>query len=105
MPDTGPVKYAGLSVSHLGISPHKEKLQAITELRSPRDVTEVRCLLAMVNQMKHLIPDHTCNTWHICQLLLKGAVVKWNEEIEKELQTLKEFVNSPVYMKQFDVNK
>ena len=50
-------------------------------------------------------PDLTCNTWHIHQLLLKGAVFEWNEEMEKELQTLKEIVNSPVYMKQFDINK
>ena len=80
------------------------KLQAITELRSPRNVTKVRCLLGMVNQMKHFPPDLICNTWHICQLL-KGAVFEWNEEMEKELQTLKEIVNSPFWRKQFDVNK
>ena len=50
-------------------------------------------------------PDLTCNTWNIWQLLQKGAVFEWNEEMEKDLQTLKEIVNLPVYVRLFDVNK
>ena len=49
-PDASLIKYAGVNVSHLGIYPHKEKLQAITEMRPPRDITEVRCLLGMINR-------------------------------------------------------
>ena len=63
--ETGPVKYAGLSVSHLSISPHEEKLEAITNMKPPKDVSETRAYLGMINQMKHFPPDLTCNLYNI----------------------------------------
>ena len=32
-------------------------------------------------------------------------VFKWNEDIQRELDTIKKIVTSPVYVKQFDPNK
>ena len=55
-PETGLAKYAGLSVSHLGIATHEEKLEAITKMEAPKDISEVRSYLGMVNQMRSFFP-------------------------------------------------
>ena len=56
-PETGPIKYSELSVSHKGIAPHDDKVKAISELRIPKELTEVCCILGMFNQLKHIFPD------------------------------------------------
>ena len=71
----------------------------------PKDVSQVRAYLGMTNQLKHFYPKLTCNLYHIRTLFHKGVEFKWTEEMQKEFQTIKDIISSPVYLKQFDINK
>ena len=84
-------------MSEKGISPLAEKLDAITEMEPPKDLTEARAYLGMVNQLKRWFPDLTCNMANIRRLLYKGVEYEWTKEMQKEFDTVKEIITSPTY--------
>ena len=91
-PDTPPIKYVGLYVGAEWIAPDNTKIQAITEMREPQNISEVRSLLGCINQLMHFFPDLSCNISSIRRLLLSGSQFSWNEEIAKEFEFLKKIV-------------
>ena len=51
------IKFLGQVVDGNGVSQDPEKTQAIMQIDQPKNVTEVRCYLGMLNQLNKFVPD------------------------------------------------
>jgi hypothetical protein len=87
----------GQRVSRLGLSTHKEKVDAINQLAEPRNVHELQMFLGMMVYFSAYIPFYAWIVAPLFKLLKKGTPWKW-EEVEQEAFTLSKEVltNSPV---------
>ena len=62
----------GQKVSHLGLSTHKEKVEAILTLTHPRHISDLRTFLGMVVYFSHYIPYYSDTAAPLFQLLGKA---------------------------------
>src|ERR1700742_1131999 len=87
----------GQRVSRLGLSTHKEKIDAINQLAEPRNVHELQMFLGMMVYFSAYIPFYAWIVAPLFKLLRKGNPWKW-EEIEQEAFELSKdvLVNAPV---------
>ena len=51
------IKFAGFLISHSGIKPDPEKMEAITAFPVPKDKTALRGFLGLCNQLGSFHPD------------------------------------------------
>lgn len=49
--------YYRFHISALGVSPNKNRVQAIKQMQPPSSATEVRSFLGLVNKVAHFIPN------------------------------------------------
>ena len=71
------LKYLGLMVSSEGIKADPDNLFAILNMDPPTDVSVVRRLLSMVNQLAKFLPNLCDNTGPLRELLLKNNAWCW----------------------------
>jgi hypothetical protein len=87
----------GQRVSRLGLSAHKEKVDAINQLAEPRTVHELQMFLGMMVYFSSYIPFYAWIVAPLFKLLKKGTLWQWTE-VEQEAFDLSKDVltNSPV---------
>lgn len=96
------VAFAGFVVSQEGIKPDPEKVKAIKEFPSPKDITEVRSFLGLANQLGQFVPDLSMATTKMRGLLKKNVTFQWLGEHEVELDFVKNILTSPLLVQFFD---
>jgi hypothetical protein len=67
----------GQKVSRLGLSMHREKVNAILQLDQPRNVSELQTFLGMMVYFSAYIPFYSWIMHPFFQLLKKGAKWEW----------------------------
>jgi hypothetical protein len=72
----------GQKVSRLGLSTHKEKVQAIAELVRPSKVAELQTFLGMVIYFSQYIPFYSDIVGPLFHLLRKGVKWEWGADQE-----------------------
>ena len=77
------LRLLGQQVSRLGLSTHKEKVNAIVQLAEPRSVHELQIFLGMMVYFSAYIPFYAWIVAPLFKLLRKGTPWKW-EELEQE---------------------
>ena len=77
-------------VSRLGLSTHKEKVNAILELSEPRNVHELQTFLGMMVYFSTYIPFYTWIVAPLFILLKKEAKWEWGESQQEAFQLAKE---------------
>ena len=84
----------GQKVSRLGMSTHKEKIEAIRDLEEPKNVHELQVFLGMMVYFSAYIPFYAAPLF---SLLKKGTIWRWSE-LEKEAFHLSKeaLINAPV---------
>jgi hypothetical protein len=87
----------GQKVSRLGLSTHKEKVDAIRQLEEPRNVSELQTFLGMMVYFSGYIPFYAWIAQPLFQLLKKGTVWRWTD-LHREAFELSKAVltNAPV---------
>jgi hypothetical protein len=68
----------GQRVSHLGISTHKEKIDAVDAMKPPSKIKELQMFLGFVNYFANYIPFYTWVTRPLYHLLSKDAPWNWD---------------------------
>jgi len=68
----------GQHVSRLGISTHREKIDAVDAMKPPAKVKELQMFLGFVNYFANYIPFYTWITKPLYRLLTKDATWTWN---------------------------
>ena len=98
------IKYLGYIVDGNGIRPDNKKLEAIKEYPTPKNITELRRFLGMVNQLAKFIKDLPDKTKALRELLTKKRSWTWSGEQEKAFKNLKDLLLSSEILVHYDVN-
>lgn len=88
------VKFLGVLVKPDGIYPDPSKVQAITEMAPPQDVSAVRRFLGMVNHVGRFLPNVSQVTAPIRALLGKAVAWMWGPEQQHAFEQLKALLTS-----------
>lgn len=87
----------GQKVSRLGLSTHKEKVDAIVELTEPRNKQELQTFLGMMVYFSQYIPFYSWIAQPFFKLLKKDAKWEWNELHDEAFELCKKtLTNAPV---------
>ena len=92
----GPVvQFAGYVVSEEGTTQDPKLVEAISKFPAPKDVTNLRSLIGLVNRFNDSNPDlkHAVASWQ--GLLKKSNVYLWGDVHEAALTTVKEIITNP----------
>lgn len=88
------LKYLGYVVNSQGLAVDPDKVSAILNIQSPRNVSEVRSILGMTSWYRRFIPNFSSIVAPLTNLLKKNVKFNWNDKCEKSFCTLKETLSS-----------
>jgi len=87
----------GQKVSQLGLSTHREKVDAILQLDQPRNVSELQTFLGMMVYFSAYIPFYSWIAHPFFRLLKKGAKWEWTDLHSEAFDLCKQVLsNAPV---------
>ncbi|QRW26688.1 Retrovirus-related Pol polyprotein from transposon [Rhizoctonia solani] len=84
----------GQKVSRLGLSTHKEKVDAILELEPPKNVPTLQTFLGMMTYFSSYIPFYSWIVAPLFKLLKKGTDWSWEEKEQQAFELAKEALAS-----------
>ena len=99
------VDYMGYRLDGEGIHPLEEKVQAIVDAPSPRNVSELRSFLGLLNFYGQFIPNLSTLLQPLHELLQNGVKWDWNDECESAFQKSKSQLLSSDVLVPYEVNR
>ena len=99
------IEFLGHQISKHGISPDKNKVKAVTEIKPPQNVTELRSTLGMIQYLGRYIPNLSDLLKPMNDLLSKHAQWHWGEKQQESLDKVKHLVTSAPLLAYFDLSK
>jgi len=88
------VTYCGYEITRDGIQPVAAKVDAIKNAPEPKDLSQLRAFLGMLNYYHRFLPDVAMVLEPLHQLLRKGSKWKWLEEQQMAFDRAKELLCS-----------
>ena len=88
-------KFLGFMVNQRGTKINPEKIQALVNMKSPKNVKEIQRLTGQVAALNRFVSRATDKCLPFFKALRKGKEMKWTEECEEAFQKLKEYLGSP----------
>ena len=88
------VEYLGHVIDAKGLHTSPKKCQAITEAPAPKNVTELRSFLVLVNYYGRFIPNLASGLHPLNWLLRKGAVWAWTKKGQEAFDSVKAVLGS-----------
>ena len=89
------VDILGHQITPDGRRPTSKGIEAIINLPSPKNTTELKKFLGMVGFLREYIRNMSARTLHLRSLLNKGVRFQWDEVHEAEFNDLKQAITSP----------
>ncbi|CAM1325938.1 Uncharacterised protein r2_g3487 [Pycnogonum litorale] len=102
---TDEVTFFGNIYSRKGVRPDPMKVQAIVDLQSPQNVTELQSFLGMVTYLAPYIPNISEKSTALRQLWRKDAIFQWHHEHETAFINLKRSIQEVNGLQYFDPAK
>ena len=96
------VAYLGHVISADGLQTSPEKVKAVVDAPAPRNVTELRAFLGMVNHYGKFLPDLATVVSPLYWLLQNSTPWKWEQKQRKAFQEVKNLLNSGRVLAHFD---
>ena len=96
------ISFLGQIISANGVRADPQKVQAIIDLLQPQDVSEMRRVLSMVNQLGKFIPDLATVTDPFRALLKGKAAWLWGPAHDAACSKLKTMLTSNKTLKLYD---
>ena len=84
--------FFGHELTSDGINPSEEKIAAIRDARPPKDASEVRSFMGLVQYSAEFMPDVASVAKPIQELTRKGVVFQWGEEQQTAFEELKHLI-------------
>lgn len=84
------VKYVGFIIDQKGLHPDPDKVSAIVNAPTPKDITQLRSFLGLLNYYGKFIPRLSIILHPLYELLKKGIEWKWSPECDLAFKTAKE---------------
>ena len=96
------VEFMGHVFSKDGAEPEESKIKPVAYAREPKNASEVRSFLGLVNYCGRFIPDLTTISQPLRKLTRKSTMFTWGESEEESFQTLKQKLCDPPVLSYFD---
>ena len=97
------IDFYGHRFSSSGVSPDPAKIASILEMPAPKDQSEVRSLLGMLNYCgQRFIKDYATLTYELRLLTKKGVPWLWTDKHDLALRKLKEVLTTAPCLSYFD---
>jgi hypothetical protein len=89
------IEYLGHNISEYGLQPNQTKVEAVTNLRSPTNVSELRTVMGFINYYRCYVPNFASIARPLNDLFKKGKRWEWTEECKAAYQQLKDSIITP----------
>ena len=99
------VTYCGYVITGDGIQPMAAKVEAIKNAPEPKDVSQLRAFLGLLNYCHRFLPDVATVLEPLHQLLRKGSKWAWLEQQQTAFEEAKELLQSTDLLVHFDPEK
>ncbi|KAK6310310.1 hypothetical protein J4Q44_G00183650, partial [Coregonus suidteri] len=99
------VTYLGHKITVQGLCPVEDKVRAIKDAPNPKNVSELRSFLGMVNYYGKFLPELSTVLAPLYQLLHKDCKWKWGLAQEKAFKEVKALLQSAQLLVHFDQDK
>lgn len=99
------LNYFGHRISDKGVEPDPEKTQAIRDLQSPTNVTELRRAMGMINYLGRYVPDLSTIIHPMSDLLKDDSIWLWGDTQEQAFKNVKEMLTSAPVLQFYDIDK
>ena len=99
------IVYLGHRIDAQGLHPLSHKIEAITKASRPRDITELRAFLGLLNYYGKFIPNLASALHPLYQLLGTKVQWSWTPDKEKAFNNAKSLLTFDSLLIHFDPNK
>ena len=96
------VSYLGHKIDAEGLYPLPDKLQAIKEAPTPRNVTDLKSYLGLLTYYGKFLPNLSTKLQPLYQLLVKDCTWQWTKAQEKAFQESKDLLQSSQLLVHFN---
>ena len=96
------VNYLGHEVSDMGVKPLQNKIEAIMKAPVPRNISELKSFLGMVNFYAKFVPNFAAKLHPLYGLLSQSVVWRWSQECDKAFRLAKQEIASAKVLTHFD---
>ena len=96
------VEYLGHRIDKNGLHPTKEKVQAVCDAPSPKNVSELKAYLGLLTYYSKFLPNLATLLAPLYQLLQSGTSWKWSSEEERAFENSKKLLVSSQVLAHFD---
>ena len=97
--------YLGHTIDKHGIHPTEDKIAAIKDAPTPRDVSQLRSFLGILNYYNKFLPNLSTTLKPLHSLLCKEARWSWQKEHEKAFQCAKNALQADSLLVHYDSSK
>lgn len=101
---TKEIPFFGSIYAANGVRPDPQKVQAITDIRTPECVQDLQSFLGMVTYLAPFIPCLSEHTTPLRQLLHQESLFQWQSEHQNAFDTLKHLIQEASTLSYFDPN-
>ena len=99
------VGFLGHVISAEGVLPNKKKVEAVLAAPTPKDVSQVRSFLGLMNYYGKFLPNLSSVLAPLYRLLHKAVKWRWHKEEEDSFREAKELLISTKLLVHFDPDK
>ncbi|KAI5754703.1 hypothetical protein M8J77_010793 [Diaphorina citri] len=96
------IKYLGLIFNKDGTKPDEERIQALQNIKIPKNVKQLQSVLGMFNYLRDFIPKMSELTGPLRTLLKKDILWHWGEAQDNALKTLIKIISQAPSLRNFD---
>jgi hypothetical protein len=98
------VVYCGHEISKEGLQKTKDKVEAVVNTPAPKNTTQLRGLLGLVNYYHKFLPNLATEICPLNELLEKNRKWVWNERCNRAFMRVKDMITSDVVLTHYDHN-
>ncbi|XP_055543284.1 uncharacterized protein K02A2.6-like [Wyeomyia smithii] len=96
------ISYLGHVIDHQGLRPDPAKIEAITKLSPPTDVTEVRAFLGAINYYGKFVPRMRMLRFPLDNLLKSESKFEWNKKCQQAFDSFKCILSSDLLLTHYN---
>lgn len=82
---TNKINYCGYVIDRNGLHKAQDKIEVINKMHRPRNITEVRSFLGMLNYYSRFISNLSSILHPLNNLLHKNTVFRWSKDCETNI--------------------
>ncbi|CAM1298625.1 Uncharacterised protein at_DN2364 [Pycnogonum litorale] len=99
------ITYLGHVIDSMGLHPSKDRISAITNAPTPRNMKELQSFLGLLNYYSKFLPNTATTLSPLYKLLQKNVRWKWDKEQNNAFTLAKSLLNSSNLLVHYDPNE